>query len=87
MTSETSPDQPSSQNHELKRHVLTLVVSIVVLDTIMIGSYYAFHLPDRMMKTQQTFIGVWVGMTLIVVTTVMKRIRQARRRRWPVSKT
>ena len=66
---------------ELKKHLLTLIVSIVVLDTTVIGLYYAFHVPDRAVKTQQTFVAVWVVLTLAVVTILMKRIRQARRGR------
>jgi hypothetical protein len=66
---------------QMKRLLLTLVASVGVLDAIMIGVYYAFHVRDRLPKTQQTFVAVWVVLTLIVVTTIMKRIRQARGRR------
>ena len=66
---------------ELKKLLLTLIVAIVVLDATVIGAYYAFHIADRAVKTQQTYVAVWVVLTLIVVTTLMKRIRQARRRR------
>jgi multidrug resistance efflux pump len=65
----------------LKRLFLILVASVVVLDAIMIGGYYALHVGMRTMKTQQTYVAVWVVLTLIVVTTMMKRIRAARRRR------
>jgi hypothetical protein len=53
----------------------------VVLDAIMIGGYYTLHVGMRTEKTQQTYVAVWVVLTLIVVTTMMKRIRAARRRR------
>ena len=71
----------SPKRAELKKNVLTLLVSVVVLDAIMVGAYYAFHVRDRLQKTQMTFVAVWVVLTLIVVTTIMKRIRQLRRRR------
>jgi hypothetical protein len=58
-----------------------LLVSVVVLDAIMVGAYYAFHVRDRLQKTQMTFVAVWVVLTLIVVTTIMKRIRRVRRGR------
>ena len=54
---------------------------MVVLDAIMVGIYYSFHLRDRLPKKQQTFVAVWVVLTLIVVSTIMKRIRRARGRR------
>ena len=66
---------------ELKRLTLTLIASIIVLDAIMIGGYYALHVGMRTEKTQQTYVAVWVVLTLAVVTTLMKRIRSARRRR------
>jgi hypothetical protein len=66
---------------ELKKLTLMLVVSIVVLDAIMIGAYYGLHMNARAIKTQQTYVAVWVVLTLAVVTTMMKRIRAARRRR------
>jgi hypothetical protein len=71
----------SPKRAELKKHVLTLLVSVVVLDAIMVGAYYAFHVRDRLQKTQMTFVAVWVVLTLIVVTTIMKRIRRVRRGR------
>jgi hypothetical protein len=66
---------------ELKRLLVTLIVSVVVLDAIMIGGYYALHVSMRAEKTQQTYVAVWVVVTLAIVTTMMKRIRAARRRR------
>ena len=65
----------------LKKHLLTLIVSVVTLDAIMIGVYYGLGIRDRVNKTQQTFVAVWVVLTMIIVTTIMKRIRQARGRR------
>jgi len=65
----------------MKRLLMTLVGAVVVLDAVLIGMYYALHLPDRPMKQQQMFVAIWVVLTLIVVTTMMKRIRRARRGR------
>jgi hypothetical protein len=80
----TNPHLSGSQSplaRELKRYLLTLVVGVVVLDAVAIGLYYGLHIADRPVNTQEVFIAVWVVLTLIVVTTMMKRIRQARRRR------
>ena len=65
----------------LRKHFLTLVVSIVVLDSIVIGLYYGLHIEERTVKTQETFVAVWVVLTLLVVSIPMKRIRRARRQR------
>lgn len=75
------PIQQSPNRKELKRLLMILVASIAVLDAAIIGLYYAAHIQERPVKTQQTFVAVWVVLTLIVVTTMMKRIRQARRGR------
>ena len=71
----------SPKRAELRKHVLTLLVAVVALDALMVAAYYGFHVHDRLEKTQMTFVAVWVVLTLIVVTTIMKRIRQVRRRR------
>ena len=81
MASTPGPIPQSPNRRELKRLLLILVASVVVLDASVIGLYYAAHVQDRPVKTQQTFVAVWVVLTLIVVATMMKRIRQARRGR------
>ena len=73
------PDNPVRR--ELKRYLLTLVGAVIVLDAVAIGAYNVLHIADRPLKSQQIFVGVWVIVTLVVVTTMMKRIRLARRRR------
>ena len=65
---------------ELRRLLLVLVVTIIVLDGVIIGAYYALHVNLRSVKTQETFVAVWVVLTLLIVATMMKKIRQARRR-------
>lgn len=74
----SQPPKPATR--EMKRLLLTLVATVVGLDVTIIGLYVAFHIADRTVKTQETFVAVWVVLTLIVVTTMMKKIRQARRR-------
>ncbi len=64
----------------MKRLLLMLVGAVVVLDATVIGLYFGFHIGDRTTKTQETFVAVWVVLTLIVVSTMMRKIRQARRR-------
>jgi CDP-diglyceride synthetase len=81
MTNPFRPGQPSPVTRELKRYLLTLVVGVAVLDAVAIGLYYGLHIAMRPEKTQEEFIAVWVVLTLLVVTTMMRRIRQARRRR------
>jgi membrane protein YdbS with pleckstrin-like domain len=65
---------------EQKRILLTLVVMVVLVHAIAITVYRVAHIPERPMKTQQEFVGVWLIATLIVVVPMMKRIRRGRRR-------
>ena len=60
---------------------MMLVGAVVILDAAVIGLYYAVGIQSRPIKQQQLFVGVWVVLTLIVVTTMMRKIRQVRRRR------
>jgi putative Mn2+ efflux pump MntP len=72
---------PSVNVREVRKYLIMLVVAIVALDAVVLGVYYGMHIPDRPVKTQQTFVAVWVVLTLLVVTTIMKKLRQARIRR------
>ncbi|MEP6493740.1 MAG: hypothetical protein ABJF01_13750 [bacterium] len=81
MLSRNPQGQPQPVTKELKTLLLTFVGLMVVLDATVIGVYYALHVQSRPLRTQQTFVAVWVVLTLVVVTTMLKRIRVARRRR------
>jgi hypothetical protein len=72
---------PSVELKEQRKLLLMLVGAVVVLDGVIIGLYYAFHIASRPERTQQTFVAVWVVLTLLVVTTLMKKIRRLRPRR------
>ena len=69
---------PGPVTRDVKRYLLQLIVGVVVLDAIMIGLYYGLSLRLRSEGTQQAFVAVWVVVTLILVTTLMKKIRKAR---------
>jgi len=70
---------PTATSQQIRTYLITLVVSVVVLDGVVLGVYYGMHIADRPARTQETFVAVWVVLTLFVVTTLMKRIRRARR--------
>ena len=72
---------PWPVTREVKKYLIQLIVGVVVLDAIMVGAYYRLSVPLRPERTQQSFVAVWVVLTLLVVATRMKKIRQARIRR------
>jgi nitric oxide reductase large subunit len=76
-----APPPESANRREIKRLLLILVGAVVVLDAAVIGLYYAMGIQARPIKQQQVFVAVWVVLTLIVVTTMMRKIRVARRGR------
>jgi hypothetical protein len=59
--------------------MMILLGSVAALHAVVIAIYSALHIAERPVKTQQTFIAVWVVLTLAVVTTQMKGIRKLRR--------
>jgi hypothetical protein len=71
----------SPATSEPRKQLLKLVGAVVVLHAVFIGAYYALDISGRAQKTQQAYVAVWVLLTLAIVTPLMKRIRQARRRR------
>jgi hypothetical protein len=77
----TAAPAQQTKRREIQRLLMILVGAVVVLDAAVIGLYYAFGIHDRPIKQQQLFVGVWVVLTLTVVTTMMRKIRVARRGR------
>jgi CHASE3 domain sensor protein len=71
----------SPQRKELRKRILILFITVAVLHGTVIGVYYWQHIASRAVKTQETFIAVWVVLTLGVVTAQMKTIRKLRRPR------
>jgi len=63
----------------MKKYLLQLVIAVVLLDGAVMALYYALRIGERPERTQQTFVAVWVVVTLFIVATLMKKIRQARR--------
>jgi len=70
-----------ANQRELRRRTLILLGSVVLLDAVVIGIYYALHVSERPIKTQQMFIAAWVVATLLVIVPQMKEIRKFRRPR------
>ena len=62
---------------ELLKHAWRPVVEVVILT---IAIYYALDVKHTASRTQTTFVGVWLALTLLVVTVGMKRVRSARLR-------
>lgn len=79
MTPSSSVSSPTRE--ALRKRMLWLVGSIVLVHGGMIGIYYGMHIAERPMKTQQIFIAVWVVLTLAVLVPQMKEIRKYRRPR------
>jgi len=69
---------PGPATPQVKKYLLQLIGAVVVLDAIMIGVYYGLGVQLRPERTQQVFVAAWVVVTLVVVTTYMKKIRKAR---------
>jgi len=69
---------PSVNAQAVRKYLIILVAAVVALDAVVLGVYYGMHIADRPLRTQQTFVAVWVVLTLLVVTSIMKKLRQAR---------
>jgi hypothetical protein len=60
-----------TNRREIQRLTLILVGAVVILDSAVIGLYYAAGIQARPIKQQQMFAGGLIVLTLIVVTTMM----------------
>jgi hypothetical protein len=81
MKAMSSPPSMSPQRKEMRKRMTILMGSVALVHGIVITVYYALHVAERPVKTQQTFIAVWVVLTLAVITPQMKTIRKLRRGR------
>jgi hypothetical protein len=78
-TSPSSGSPESAGRQELRRRTIWLLGSVIAVHGLMIGLYYALHVQARPTKTQQTFIAVWLVLTIAVIVPQMKEIRKFRR--------
>ena len=66
---------------QIRRRFLHLVAAVVVIDAVAIALYYGTHIPQRPVRVQQIFVGVWMAATLAAVLPLLTRIRALRRGR------
>ena len=78
MTSARSPHYS-----ELRRAVIRLAVSVIVLDAAAIGLYVALGVSAWTDRNQYLFLGSWIAATLLVVLSGLARVKAARRRVTP----
>jgi hypothetical protein len=74
----TGPAGSLAPRDAVKRHLLKLIISVVVLDAIAIPTFYIFHFDRDVGTRQQTFIGIWVLVSALVVAVQLRKIRRAR---------
>jgi hypothetical protein len=55
-----------------------MIVAIVALDLIAIAAFYAFHINRDFDGTRNTFVGVWMLVSFVVVAIQLRKIRRAR---------
>jgi hypothetical protein len=70
--------RPQTVNDAIKHHLLVLVGAILAVDVVAIAAFYALHLNGRAGTEQQTFIGVWILVSLAIVVVQQRKIRRAR---------
>ena len=65
---------------DMKRELLIMIASVVVLDAVVIAIYYAVGIKTAAQRTQTIFVGVWTVLTLVLVLRGTTRVRAARLR-------
>ena len=70
--------RPPTVNEAIKHHLLVMVGAVIAVDAIAIAAFYALHLNGRAGPEQQTFIGVWILVSLAIVVVQQRKIRRAR---------
>jgi hypothetical protein len=64
----------------MKRELLLLLATVLVVDALFIAAYFLFHLDAAGDTAKVAYTAVWTGVTLLVVLRGLTRIRILRRR-------
>ena len=72
------PDARSERRAGIRRAVLNLFLSVIALDAVAIGAYYAIGVQQKPKQLQLYFIVVWTVLTAGVVATMLRKVRRAR---------
>lgn len=77
----TPPSAPRATTApELRRHLLFLVLGVVALDVVALLAQRWLGVDGWSRGRRQAFTAVWVGLTLVVVSVFLGRMRATRLR-------
>ena len=68
----------SSARAAIRRHLVIMVASVVVLDAVAIAVYYLADVPHMAVRTRQYYTFGWMILTLVVVLRGLRAIRAER---------
>ena len=71
-------DPRAPQRNALRRAVLRLVVSVVVLDAVAMTIYYGAGLAQGAARTRNAYLIAWSVVTAILVGVMLRRVRKVR---------
>ncbi|HVE80183.1 MAG TPA: hypothetical protein VNA89_15060 [Gemmatimonadaceae bacterium] len=72
------PTTPQGRRPAMRRAVLTLALTILVLDAVAIGAYYWLRIGLAPERTQFLYMVTWTAITFAVLVPQLRRIRRAR---------
>jgi hypothetical protein len=70
----------SDTGRQLRRHLFTMIGTVVVVDAAIIAAFYYFEIEQRPDRIRMLFTAAWVLVTLLIVLRGMARIRDVRLR-------
>jgi hypothetical protein len=77
---------PSADRDSINHHLIVMVAAIAVVDVVAIAAFYAAHLNNNPGPAQQTFIGIWILISLAIVFIQQRKIRRVRSGRRPAGR-
>ena len=73
-----SVDPRAPQRNALRRAVLQLVMSVVVLDVVAMAIFYGAGLAHAATRTRNVYLIAWSVVTAILVGVMLRRVRKVR---------
>jgi len=74
------PSDSLPPREAIKYHLMRMIIAIVILDSFAIAVFYLFHFNSDTGSRRNTFVGVWMLLSAIVVAIQLRKIRKARMR-------
>lgn len=78
-SSPPTPTDPATRAARMRGYLLRMIALVVALDAVAIALFYGLDIRNASSTVRSTFVVVWTVLTLVLVSSYLRRIRLVRR--------